>query len=77
MYLANFFERFRAAFGEGAFQAAFEAGDANHSNMWRVHALAEENRKSGASVHWEIAKLIEECRQLDRRIADDIAGYLG
>ncbi len=76
LYLANFFEHFRPAFGDKAFQTAFEAGDQIHSHMWRVHALAEENRKSGASVHWEIAEILEKCRALDKSIADDIAAWL-
>ncbi len=75
MYLANFFEHFRPAFGENAFQAAFGAGDQIHTNMWRVHVLAEENRKTGASVHWEIIEIIKECRALDLKIADDIDAW--
>jgi hypothetical protein len=77
MYLANFFEHFRPAFGQDALHTAFTAGDQIHSNMWRVHALAEENRRTGASVHWEIIEIIRQCRALDLTIADDIEGYLG
>ena len=69
MYLGNFFEHF----GADAFRAAFEACDGIHTLMWRVHARTEEMRKTGASVHWEIAGILEECRALDRRIAENIA----